>query len=276
MILYYSAVPLSEEEPAWFRLTGKLSVLFSYPIVKKKPELLDLPWFDKVFLDSGAFTVWTKGNTIDIHEYIDFLIMNKNRCATYAALDVIGSAMGSLQNYKIMKKAGLDPLPCLHIGEEEKVLNFYCEEAGHVGLGGVAKTKHTKRVKWYDSVFRDRTDIKFHGFAVVHMKLLRRYPWHSVDGTFAATAARRGGIITPFGHYSIIKGSPYERLYHTASPGVKKNILDHVESYGFDMKRLCLPKESIYRFAFNAKCLQAFIKTLSEKTYKNPIGGFNL
>ncbi len=42
-----------------------------------------------VFLDSGAFTAWTKRVEIDIQKYIEFIKQNQDVLTVYANLDVI-------------------------------------------------------------------------------------------------------------------------------------------------------------------------------------------
>ena len=42
-----------------------------------------------VFLDSGAFSAWTRGMEIDIQKYIEFIKQNQDIITVYANLDVI-------------------------------------------------------------------------------------------------------------------------------------------------------------------------------------------
>ena len=77
-----------------------------------------------VFLDSGAFSAWTRGVEIDIQKYIEFIKQNQDVITVYANLDVISpgrfsmgtkeSAELTLRNQKIMEQAGLSPLPVFH------------------------------------------------------------------------------------------------------------------------------------------------------------------
>jgi len=63
---------------------------------------------NKYFLDSGAFSAFTKNVSIDISDYIKFIKDNKNIFKNYAVLDVIGDAKETLKNQIIMEKQGLD------------------------------------------------------------------------------------------------------------------------------------------------------------------------
>ena len=69
-----------------------------------------------LFLDSGAFSAWNKGTSIDIKKYIKFIKKNEDLFTVYANLDVIGiggnqpnllTATKTLENQRIMEKAGL-------------------------------------------------------------------------------------------------------------------------------------------------------------------------
>ena len=57
------------------------NILFSYSNSKKlflkfKDKFSDK---NKVFMDSGAFTLWTKGKKVNVDEYITFLNENKDK-----------------------------------------------------------------------------------------------------------------------------------------------------------------------------------------------------
>jgi len=51
-----------------------------------------------VFLDSGAFSSFTKKVDINIEQYIDFIKSNADLLDHYSVLDVIGDAKATLKN----------------------------------------------------------------------------------------------------------------------------------------------------------------------------------
>ena len=53
-----------------------------------------------LFLDSGAYSAWSKGVTIDIDEYISFIKKNIKYITVYANLDVIGDPEATYRNQK--------------------------------------------------------------------------------------------------------------------------------------------------------------------------------
>lgn len=165
-----------------------------------------------LFLDSGAFSAWTQGIKIDIKEYIKFIKKNKELFTVYANLDVIGiggkqpnllTAEKTLENQRIMEKAGLSPLPCFHFGEPFSFLQDYVEQYDYLALG-VAGNSGKKLIPWLNNCFSKyicgedgMPKIKIHGFAVTSLEIMIRYPWYSVDSTSWALTGGMGSIYVP-------------------------------------------------------------------------------
>jgi len=156
-------------------------VLVTYPLVKDKKEWIQPSYF----LDSGAFSAFTRGAKIDIQQYIQFI--KDNKISIYASLDVIGDAKKSYENYLIMRQAGLRPIPAFHYGEDFAFFEEYLETEDYVAIGGVAQLKMTDRlIPFLDKCFRTVHKYwpkKIHGFAITRTALLKRYPFYSVDST---------------------------------------------------------------------------------------------
>jgi hypothetical protein len=168
-------------------------ILYSYYYVKKKDTS---NFITSYFLDSGAFSAWRKSVLIDINDYISFVKINECSIETFANLDVIGDPIATWKNQRIMENAGLNPVPCFHFGEDLKWLKKYIERYEYVALGGmVGKTKRKALIMWLNQVFKIiNSDNKIHGFGITDLLLLKKYPWHSVDSTTHAVAARMGEI----------------------------------------------------------------------------------
>jgi hypothetical protein len=166
----------------------------------------------ELFLDSGAFSAWTQGVAIDIQEYIQFIKDNLGVIEVYANLDVIGlggkqpnklTAEKTLENQKIMEKAGLKPIPCFHFGEPLSFLEYYVKHYDYLALG-VAGNSGMKLLPWLDECFAKyicdsdgMPKIKIHGFAVTSLRIMIRYPWYSVDSTSWVVTGRMGSIFVP-------------------------------------------------------------------------------
>lgn len=220
-----------------------------------------------LFLDSGAFSAWSRGATIDIQEYISFIKEHKKRLKAYAVLDVIGDAEATWQNQLIMEKAGLMPVPCFHFGEPFKYLQRYVDKYKYIAIGGLARmgTRKTEMFGFLDKCFSLICDkdgmpkVKTHGFAVTGMYAMKRYPWYSVDSTSWIVQARLGCIYVPYklpnGEWDYLETLPKKvtRLIAVSSVspstviGVQdqhfiniskqwqKEVLEITKEYGFSM-----------------------------------------
>lgn len=154
----------------------------------------------ELFLDSGAYSVNGNTGAIDIWDYIDFIRVNRENIDVYANLDVIGNPEKTLNNQTIMEEAGLNPLPCFHFGEDWKYLQHYVDKYDYIALGGIARVKGEKLVKWLDECFEiinKKQGIKVHGFGVGDVTLLWRYKWESVDSTSWFRTASNGIVLIP-------------------------------------------------------------------------------
>lgn len=172
----------------------------------------------KIMLDSGAFSAWTRGETIDLGRYIDFVKRYKSRLDTYVNLDVIPGSRGvqptirevdraaaaSFDNYKAMRSAGLSPIPVFHYGESFGWLVKLLESgADYICLGGTVGLKSGVKRKFLDECFTVITDgrgapaVRVHGLGVTEGPLVARYPWHSVDSTSWLMAPTYGMILVP-------------------------------------------------------------------------------
>lgn len=222
---------------------------------KKKERKLN------IFLDSGAFSAYTKGVEIKLDDYIAFIKKYMKYITVYANLDVIGDAEATLKNQKLMEKAGLKPLPTYHFGEDIKYLEYYLKHYDYIALGGIA-VKRTKGalVAWLDQCFDricpapERTPrIKVHGFGITAVGVMLRYPWYSVDSTAWIKSSRMGMIYIPRrnrdGPYDYLSGAHLinvssknpgknedNRKHITSLVGMQlKYVLDYIDRQGFKL-----------------------------------------
>lgn len=172
----------------------------------------------RFFLDSGAYSAWSRGAEIDLDEYIEFIRANIEWIDVYANLDCLAGKPGQMAspqereaaaaqgwiNFLYMKDAGLDPIPVYHIGEDvkwlEKMLDYGCS---YIGLGGLVGVPSGARRQWLDGVFDRITDedgspiVKTHGFGMTAVDLIFRYPWYSVDSTTWIKITANGAVYLP-------------------------------------------------------------------------------
>ena len=212
-----------------------------------------------IFLDSGAFSAFTQKVEIDIQEYIKFIKEHEDSLEVYANLDVIGDAEATWENQRIMEKAGLNPIPCFHFGEDWKWLQRYVDRGEYLALGGIAVKKDRQTlVKWLDECFYIICDdkgypkIKTHGFGLTSLTMMFRYPWYSVDSTSWVVTGRMGSIYVPKrlpdGTYiynqesmkiAVSNRSPSQKDINqhisTLPPKRKQIILDYIAEKGYEL-----------------------------------------
>jgi hypothetical protein len=167
-----------------------------------------------LILDSGAFGVWSQGNTISLNDYIRFCVASPG-VSYFVSLDVIPgkprvkssitrasveeSCKAGWANYKeIIKVIPKDKvIPVFHMNDDprwlDKMLSFGC---GYVGVSPANDRSTYDKLKWMRSIQRQLFDgagrpvCKTHGFAVTSYDLMNAWEWHSVDSaSWKLTAA---------------------------------------------------------------------------------------
>lgn len=193
------------------------SALLNTSLSDRKRDMIS-PTDFRFFLDSGAFSAWSRGTQIDLDEYIAFIKANIELIEVYACLDAIPGVPGrdatsqerheaaetSWRNYLYMVGEGLQPLPVFHYGEDfkylDRILAYGCD---YVGIGGLVGIPGAMRRAWLDRVFDRITDdkglpiVKTHGFGMTSVPLIFRYPWYSVDSTTWIKITANGAVYLP-------------------------------------------------------------------------------
>lgn len=129
---------------------------------------------------------------------IDFLLANKKKIDVYSNLDVINNPKLTRKNQKIMEKAGLEPIPVFHLGNDEKYLERLIEKYDYIALGGLVPNPTSVLLPILDKLFKkyicDKDGfpkVKVHGFACTSFPLMQAFPWYSVD---SATCRKLGNF----------------------------------------------------------------------------------
>lgn len=222
----------------------------------------------KLFIDSGAFSAHTKGISVDVDDYINFINENEDSFTVYAQVDKIPGTFGipytreqlleapekSWENYLYMapRLKNKDKLiPIFHQGEEFKwlhnMLEYTDENGKHIPYIGIstrndAPTKD-KRL-WLERVFHiiatsSNPNVKTHAFGMTSFPLLESFPFTSADSTAWIMTSVNGSIFTPFGTTLISEKSSHNKNhfnYFTKSK--QESILKYIQECGFDFKAL--------------------------------------
>lgn len=205
-----------------------------------------------LFLDSGAFTAFTKKDTIPVEQYGEFVMRTRDWWSVCSSLDVIGSgeeaAKASYNVFRQLRYMGADVIPVFHVREPDEWLERYISE-GHeyLAIGGMVPESTSWLMDRLDGLWGsimthpDGTPrVKVHGFGLTVFSLMFRYPWYSVDSTSWLMTGVYGACVlpTPQGIKRVFfsNESPQARKldgwhYHSwtlANPDPRKEIVDEI------------------------------------------------
>lgn len=237
---------------------------------------------DKVFLDSGAFSAFTLGKVVDIDAYCRYIHANADIIEFASVLDGIGDPQKTYQNQMYMEKQGTRPLPCFHYGEDERYLEWYIGRYDYITIGGMVPISTPQLIYWLDRIWEkylcDSSGVprlKVHGFGLTSEKLMRRYPWYSVDSSSWVQIGAHGNIFMPeFGTLALSSQSPNAKVenqhFLTLPPVMQDRVRKVLEEQGFDVQRLMDVTYS--RWAYNAWAYAELGRSMESKPFRFDTG----
>lgn len=144
----------------------------------------------KVFLDSGAFSAFISGAKINLNDYIDFCKKYNHLFNVIASLDVIMDWKSTRSNHLSMREAGINSIPCFHVGEPFEFLNELVQNNDYIALGVAGnQSKHNSIMAWLIRCYQIIGRKKIHGFALTSPRIMASFQWYSVDSTAWLMAA---------------------------------------------------------------------------------------
>lgn len=221
----------------------------------------------KIFLDSGAFSAHTLGAELSIADYCQYIkdnddiIRYEDGVLLASVLDGIGDALQTYRNQLEMEKRGVRPLPCFHVGEDERYLEWYIRNYEYITLGGMVQYSPKQLVPWLDRIWNKylldgsgKPKVKVHGFGLTSVPLMENYDWYSCDSSSWIQSTSFGNVFTPaYGsvRLSVESNAKHETGKHVESLTEKERneVVDYINSTGFEYDRLTTRYRS--RAAFN-------------------------
>ena len=187
--------------------------------------------YHKLFIDSGAFTAWTKGVVLDVEDYINFINTYTEHLELFACVDNIPGRFDrrptleerkaapqlTWENYLYMRERVKDKdklLPTFHLGEDlkalENMLNTKLDgkHIPYIALGGTVGAPIPQKKKWYSTVFKvikqsKNPNVKTHAFGMTSTDILEMYPFTSADSTSWKMTGVYGYILTEHGQIKV-------------------------------------------------------------------------
>lgn len=174
-----------------------------------------------VYIDSGAYSAWSRGIAIDLGEYCEFLHNWKDVISYAFNLDCIPGQRGQpatvteieeaaavgIANWRKMRARGLHTIHTYHAGEPLSLLSRIVDEASaempepYIAIGGAARLEETARFEWLRGAIWPRLvdsngvpRVKVHGLGMTDLRTVLAFPWQSVDSTSWLFACSQGKI----------------------------------------------------------------------------------
>lgn len=241
----------------------------------------------KIFVDSGAFSAWTRGIIINVDEYIHWLNQRSDSIYLCGQVDVIpnskadvkGAAEKTWENYLYMRSKLNKPdslLYTFHVSEPvsflERALSYRDannKPIPYIALGGMVGKSSITRRNFLNLAFNvikksSNPTVKIHTFGMTDKQLLEEFPITSTDSTAWVMVAAMGGVMTDNGVVLVTDGraadsSHYIRFSDIALDKFKSDI----EEFGFTLDELSESRDK--RAIHNARYMW---DRISKITYK--------
>lgn len=216
----------------------------------KREAVAAMEYTKTFFLDSGAFTAFTKGVEIAAEDYAAFIHEHKEKITVASSLDAIGDADKSYSLFKEMGRLGCEVIPVFHCREDVSYLKRYIDE-GHpyLALGGMVPETKPWLAKWLEDLWANvltypdgRPRVKVHGFGMTILDFIQKFPWYSVDSSSWSYGARFGALIVqwPSGEFNWLYLSERHstakvwgaRHFNNIPPPYQKAVREYLERVG--------------------------------------------
>lgn len=199
MIVYYAGVDSNPKDIVDAFNAGARHFMISYYYWKKHrtPLRTIRQRGAHVMLDSGAFSAWKKGESINVEDYVNYI--RAGCVGKYVVLDVVGDPEETDFNQRTMEESGLYPIPVFHIGSKWERLDMLAGKYPLIALGGTVGRSRTERETFFDEVFARHPETCYHGLGMTIPALMRKYPWMSVDSTTWLTGKKNAMLVTDSG-----------------------------------------------------------------------------
>lgn len=281
------------------------NMLFSYldnKAVDKYREMVSQ--HGKLFIDSGAFSAWTRGKVIDVDAYIDWINERADYIDLYGQVDVIPgdrnsgnlpspeqvreAAQKTWENYlymrpKMKKPEGL--LYTFHVGEPieflKQALEWRDDDGNlipYIALGGMVGKPAVVRDKFLQQCFdviskSSNPKVKVHAFGMTDISLLERYPITSADSTSWIMTGATGSIMTDVGTVAVSSQQCNLPTHYSHLPKESiKAFEESVREYGFTLDELAESRDK--RIMHNARYMKKKFEDIKYRPRPKRVGLF--
>ena len=210
----------------------KINILIAYPYINQKliEKLIEHKDKFNLLIDSGAFTAWNTGKIITLDGYCKMLDSLPIEPERYFALDVIGDAKATEDNYDEMLKRGYKPSPVFTRSQNLSEVDKYFETADMIGCGGLVNKEGPKPQGFIDKVMKQAKGRKVHLLGYTQPKFIKYFRPYSCDSSSWIRAMRYGIADVYMGQGNYVNWS---RRQAKEKPSPK--ILAALKNLGFEL-----------------------------------------
>lgn len=221
-----------------------------------------------IMLDSGAFTAWSKGESVSLKEvmrnygaiidrfgpyYHRIVVINLDvipgsRGVTPTAAQIDEALIQSDRNFEELYRAfGDNVLPVFHQGESRSRLQEVARQnPAYICVSPRNDLNERQRVPWAQRVHAEIPKVPTHGLAATGVEMMLGVDWFSVDSATWVQVAGFGGIMigTPWGLrvIRVSQESPARRFYgehyDNVSPDIKRLVENECEKIDVTIPQL--------------------------------------
>lgn len=180
------------------------NILQSFFYCDEFTEQVIIPEAKRFLLDSGAFTFFSSGKTVDWNEYIKKYasFINRNNVDLFFELDVdalVGYERVLDFRHRLEDLTGKPTIPVWHFERGKDEWLHMCEEYDYVAIGGLVSgggeyaQKYRRFFPWFIKTAHER-GAKVHALGFTAIAALKEYHFDSVDSTAWISGNKYGGV----------------------------------------------------------------------------------
>ncbi len=200
MNLYFAGAEHYHKELVAEGVQTILITLAQKRAIPKTPERY--PIGTRLIIDSGAFTFFRNNTTMPPESWLQMVLPLVQFGEEIIALDVIGNAAKTFENYTLIRQELPNAIPTFHVGSEIKYLKRYLEQTDRIALGGMVPfatrldTLRTMLLPIF-ALFSRESLPRFHAFGVFNKPILEMFPFASADASSWMSGSRYNRIENP-------------------------------------------------------------------------------
>lgn len=192
---------LHKLEPSIF---SDANILQSFYYCDEFSEKVVIPQAKRFLLDSGAFTFFNSGKTVDWNEYLKkyAAFINRNDIKHFFELDIdaiVGYEKVLDFRHRLEDMTGKPTIPVWHFERGKDAWLEMCEEYDYVAIGGLVSgggeyaKKYRRFFPWFINTAHER-GAKVHALGFTAVSALKEYHFDSVDSTAWVSGNQYGGV----------------------------------------------------------------------------------